>query len=50
MSKKHFAITVMEKNLALLSLTSNLGAVWLPLNEICNILYEKLSTQKDEQN
>ena len=50
MSKKHFAITVMEKNLALLSLTSNLGAVWLPVNQIYKTLYDKLSTQKDEQN
>ena len=50
MSKKHCAITVMEKNWAFLSVTSNLGAVWLPMNQIYKTLYEKLSTKKDEQN
>ena len=32
------------------TLTSNLGAVWLPVNQIYKTLYGKLSTQKDEQN
>ena len=38
--------TVRTTNFAL----SNQGAVWLPVNQIYQTLYEKLSTQKDEHN